>query len=211
MNDVVANESTFHLNELVSLIREVDPRLLEALKQNIPSIRKQLESGVTLGSEEVRHTDLEVAKETGIFAGKVLRSASQTCRKAIEIATGKTRDAKRLRVVGQCLATIGSSGVIVSVAAKVQGVLICGLLALFSSLMSLFADYRGSILADGSTAEKALRELVPLLFDVDMQANKLDVLLERAPTSELAKAVNTANDIARRVFVLALPITGWKA
>jgi hypothetical protein len=210
MNDLAANKSSFHLNELVSLIRAVDPLSLETMKQNIPSISKHLDYGITLGPEEVRDTDLEVAKETAIFAEKVLRSASQTSQKAIEIARGKVRDAKRLRVVGQCLATVGSSGVIASLAAKVQGVLICGLLALFSSLMSLFADYRGSTLADGSTAEKALRELGPLRFDVDMQANKLHILLGRAPTSELAEAVNTANDIARRVFDLALPITGWK-
>lgn len=198
-----------HINELASLLREVDPQALARVAQQSPIIGKALGPGITLG-EDKSEISLDVAREAGQFAEQALQSASTSCQRAIEIAMKKVRDAKRLRVVSQCVTTIASSGVIASLAAKAPGELICALLALFGSLVSLIADYRGAILADGSNAEKALRELGPLLFDVNLQANKLKAITRYATASELVEVVNAANAIARRVFDLALPVTGWK-
>ncbi len=191
------------INEAVNLLARFDPAALERLRQQLPEgIRPLLKPGGIAG----RADPLLVARAQVCL--EALKVAVGRCDAAIPVARGRLAMARRLRLVGGLAGVLGSSSVLVTLAANQPvGGYVGGGVALLGSLTSFLSDFLTRLEATEGGASRTLFEVYAGLLekrdDGDQLRAEIDAYLAQKATEErdrlVADLIGPANKICAEI------------
>jgi hypothetical protein len=192
------------VNEAVFLLQRIAPEKLGNLREELPLIAEDLRIGVMAGEESKASSDQQrdhiVAKARVIE--ETLCQILIKCDSSTQVAKKKLRESRIIRLCGQIVAVVGSSGVLGALVST-QNTLAAfsGILALLGSLATVAADYKEKIInGSGISIESLYVEILERRFEAELLLRNLRVALKvGASTDELSSMIADGNSLCYRL------------
>jgi hypothetical protein len=196
------------INEAIYLLNSLAPRRLAELKGASTAIAPQLgDLGVDAGSDDDWAKDAVLVREAAIVTASALRVSSRRCWEGIRVAASRLRVVRRAKFAAYCVSIIGGSGGFGAVAGdQPAAAMVCTILAVVSSIVGAFAEYKQSHVGDRSV-EKLLSTLTAAVFDVESTADQLEIgVRSNARPEALAPLVEQGNALCRQITTEVVPL-----
>lgn len=190
------------ISEAVSLLNIVAPAELFRLKQELPSeIHPLLIPGGLAGSIA---TTLKARAAVQIAA---LKQITERIKIAAQSSERRLRISKRVRLVGDVAAVLGSSSVLAGTSSESAPgwvVLTGGIIALVGALSGVLSDYSTRLAAgSGGSLFEIYSALSEARFEADSLQTEIKLLLKAAAQEDveerLSAAIGEANALCRKV------------
>jgi hypothetical protein len=125
------------IDEIVNLLDKLAPEELIAFRERLPpDMRPLFVPGGIAGKAD------QPLNESAELAARTLRTLVKQCDRWADAVGQRLRHARRLHMVGDVMAVVGSSSVLGTIAASLSvGVYVSGFVALLGSVTSLIADH----------------------------------------------------------------------
>lgn len=196
------------INELVTVLSDIDNELFSRVKNKFPEINEELNVGIWAGESEKLESDRVVLTKAK-FASEVLGVAICHSECALKVLSRKIHIANRIRLVGQIAAVIGSSGTILAMGFGKDSVAqVSAVLALLGSISTIISTYTEKVVSTkAGTISEIYLSLSGQLQEAIFLRNNINAHIQHnSSTVELENLVAMSNELCRKINTNALQV-----
>jgi hypothetical protein len=182
------------INEAVFLLNELDPKILDTVREQFPQLGPELALGKEGGENEVR-------EELDLDRAQVMLRALDVAKKRAENELNTIRQrisaSRERRLWSQIASLICSSGVLASLALSQKGLVtvITALLALLASIGTMISEHQERLLKQGDgDIYDAFEKASQAAYRAGLMAENIRLLVKhKVGSAEIRTALESAN------------------